>query len=137
MWQYFSCYFVPDVYATCIPSDTLSTQPRLQSSILASGYANFTVQACFDSASYLSCFWKHGSVEGSFYSQPNGGCNELLEGDSYMIECFIESVIIETSLTLLTPVPMGSNLFQMICFDSLGAVSFSLNTTAYVQSEHV
>ena len=61
----------------------------------------------------------------------------LLDNDSYMIKCSIEGVIIETSLTLLTPVAMGSNLFQMICLDSFGAVSFSLNTTVFVQSEYV
>ena len=91
------------------------------------------MQACFDSTSYALCNWKHGSVSGSFYNAVDG-CYVAFPSDSYMIKCSSESDIVESSLTLLTSVPMGNNLFTMFC-SSGDNPYFSTNVS--VQSEHV
>ena len=129
---------MPDVYAICAPSNTLSTQPQLPHKVLASGYEYFTVKACFDAALYSQCSWSHESFKGVFYNNDLGCLFSTATYGTYVIKCTDISKIVDTSLILQAPVSMGSNLFfTMSCHhEGSGTTSFNLTTNIFVQSKY-
>ena len=128
----FNHFFIPDVQAICTPSDTLSTQPLLPDNILASGYVNFTVQACIDFSYQLMCSWKYNSIKEWFYAQffP---CR-LTNSHNYSIKCEMLNEIINTNFTLLVPALTGNNIFALLCDNKYG-VSLHMSIAVIVQGK--
>ena len=104
---------VADVFALCSPSDTLSTKPPLRNNTLASGFVNFTVQACFDVPPNAQCSWRHKSFDEVFYTAFLG-CSPN-ETNFYSIKCSEDNKVVDTSFILHAPVLKGSNVFTMMC----------------------
>ena len=149
--------FVPDVYAICTPSYDLSTQPLLPNNILATGYVNFTLKACFEIPRNLSCRWEYGLSTVQFYSG-DGVCSQLNSSD-YLIKCSVENKIlihssssnrfpisvqvsiIDTSFTLLVPISTTYSSFKLSCKEknvigiSIGRGFIYRSKTAVVQSK--
>ena len=125
------------VSAICTLSDMLSTKPNLTNNILASGYVNFTVRACFNSTLYSLCSWKHGSFEFEYYSIFQG-CFELtLINGTYFNKCTKMNNVIEATLTHQVPVPLEHNLFTMKCSTGgMDSQTLSINTSVFVQSKY-
>ena len=130
--------FVSDVHGVCIPSETLSTQPRLPKNSLASGYVNFTVQACFNFTLYSHCSWKHGSFDEVFFNEITNCGPSTKPFDSYAIECFVNrNKTVTTSLILQDPIRMGNNDFTMTCNYKITRTPLNLSITVFVKSKRI